>query len=139
MKQLLCVLAVVAVMAGQALAGGGGSKANATIKVTNNGTAAWGGAVGAVVIVDPPGGLAYAPATFDQIVTDGGKQVNFGATQSFKVQAGAHVVWAIFGTGPPVPAAVGAPSRPIVYRGKEQDSQHITNGWSRPHPVIVGQ
>ncbi|MHB8865221.1 MAG: hypothetical protein ACYC6N_22820 [Pirellulaceae bacterium] len=125
MKKLLCVLALVAVMASPAFAGGG-SKADSTIRITNNGTNA-GGAVGAVVIVDPPGGVGYTPTSIDQILDDGGKVLNFGATQSFKVKAGTHVVWAVFGDANEDPVGT-AVSRAYHVQKKQTLNVGLGNG-----------
>ncbi|MHB8972115.1 MAG: hypothetical protein ACYC3X_06820 [Pirellulaceae bacterium] len=121
MRKLLCALAIVAVMASPVLAGGG-SKADATIKVTNNGTAE-----GAAVIVDPPGGLAYAPASLNQVIADGGKQLAKGANYSFKVKSGAHVVWVILGTQVGEPSGVPDAGSYSVAKGKTL-SLVITDG-----------
>lgn len=108
MRQGAVVLVLMAVMAGPAFAGGG-SKADATINVTNNGTPA-GGAVAAAVIVDPPAGfwvaLGAAADPLAYLQSKGGQVIDFGKTKSFKVKAGAHVVSAVLYTlGPPIGSA----------------------------------
>ena len=84
MRNVLCVLAVVALFQANALAGGGGSKATAKILVTNYSQ------LNAAVIVDPPAGTN--PDNFAQ---RGGKILGpGGGAWTFKVKAGTHVVWA---------------------------------------------
>ena len=86
MRQFLCVLAILGVMASPAFAGGG-SKADATIKVVNNATVQ-----GVATIVRPAGtGEAYLTmlgtlpdlaAQQAQLQKDGGKVLGAGGQAS---------------------------------------------------------
>ncbi len=85
----VCAL-VVALLIGSlecqtAFAGGGGTKANATIEVKNVDGAATIG-----VIVDPPAG--FNPTSLDEFKAAGGKILGPGKTGSFRVVAGRHTV-----------------------------------------------
>lgn len=84
MRNVLCVLAVVALFQANALAGGGGSKATSKIVVTNYSQQS------AAVIVNPPADL-----TEENFQKKGGKILGpGGGSATFKVKAGSHIVWA---------------------------------------------
>lgn len=83
-RRTFAVLAVCLCVSGSAFAGGGGTKKDATITVTNNTAAQIG------VAVDYTGALP--PATVAAFQAGGGKIVNAGDTATFKVKAGAHTV-----------------------------------------------
>lgn len=95
-RRTFAVLAVCLCVSGSAFAGGGGTKKDATITVTNNTADPIG------VSVDPSAAVlaAATPAAFQAA---GGTIVNPGDTATFKVKAGAHRVYAVNAT----PAVVG--------------------------------
>jgi len=117
MRKLLNVgivfaVAMLLVCQGTAWAGGGGTKANATIRVTNNSVMVLG------VIVDPKAGFVI-PATPKDFTDQGGKLVQPGAKVDFKVVAGNHrVIAALVDPGPPVAILPEADRQYSVGKGK---------------------
>lgn len=84
---LVFAVAMLLVCQGTAWAGGGGAKANAWIRVTNN------SAEIAAVMVDPPANVATL--TPEQFLAKGGKVLEPGKKFDFKVVAGKHTVFAV--------------------------------------------
>lgn len=89
MKRVVIAFAVLALCAGQALAGGGGSKANATIKFVNKTNQI------AAVAVDLPQAILNDIAnnvwpTPQQWAAAGGKTLTAGKSVGIKVKAGGH-------------------------------------------------